>query len=57
MLQQGKDLSEKYTINRLLSQGQGWYGVYLFEGVIMIYKIQGQYVRLSRLGTAKELGK
>ena len=57
MLQQGKDLSEDYTVNRLLTQGQGWYGVYLFEDVIMIYKIQRQYVSLSRLGTAKELRK
>ncbi len=56
-LQKGNDLTEKYTVNRLINMGEGWYGCYVFDDIIMIYKIQGQYVKLSRLGTPKELGK
>ena len=57
VLQQEKDLSKKYTVNRLPAQGQGWYDCYVFEDIIMIYKIQGQYIKLSRLGTPRELEK
>ena len=57
ILQQEKDLSDKYTVNRIPAQGQGWYDCYVFEDIIMIYKIQGQYVKLSRLGIPKELEK
>jgi len=55
ILEQGKDLSKHYTVNRLISQGQGWFCVYLCGDIILIYKIQSQHIVLARLGTAKEL--
>ncbi len=57
MLQQGNDLSKKYVVNALLTHGQGWYDCYIYDDIIMIYKIEGQYVKLTRLGTPKELEK
>ncbi|MBC8379351.1 MAG: type II toxin-antitoxin system mRNA interferase toxin, RelE/StbE family [Planctomycetes bacterium] len=57
ILEKGDDLSEKYTVNRIPAQGPGWYDCYVFEDIIMIYKIQGRYVKLSRLGTPKKLQK
>jgi addiction module RelE/StbE family toxin len=57
MLQQGKELSEHYAVNRIPAQGMGWYDCYVYDNIIMIYKIEGQYVKLSRLGTPEELEK
>lgn len=57
MLQQGNDLSAKYVVNRIPAQGEGWYDCYVFDDIILIYKIEGQYVKLSRLVTPKELEK
>lgn len=57
MLEAGKDLTEQFNAHRLVSEGEGWFCCFVFEEIIMIYKIQGQYVKLSRLGTPKELEK
>ena len=57
LLQKDTDLPPKYIVNRLTAQGEGWYACYFYEDFVMIYKIQGQYIKLSRIGTAKELGK
>ena len=56
-LQQGDNLPEKYVVNPLIARGQGWYDCYVYDDIILIYKIEGQYVKLSRLGTPKELEK
>jgi len=57
ILQKGNDLSAKYTVNRIVSQGPGWYICYVLDDIVMTYKIEGQYIKLSRIGFAKELGK
>ena len=57
MLQQEQDLSSKFVVNRIPAEGKEWYDCYVYDDIIMIYKIQGQYVKLSRLGTPKELEK
>jgi addiction module RelE/StbE family toxin len=36
MLQQGKNLPEKYVVNPLLARGQGWYDCYVYDDIIMI---------------------
>ena len=54
-LQLGENLTEKYTVNRIPAEGVGWYVCYFYKDFILIYKVEGQYVKLSRLGTAKEL--
>jgi mRNA interferase YafQ len=57
VLRQGDELSEKYVVNTLLARGTGWYDCYVYDDIIMIYKVEGQYVKLIRLGTPKELEK
>ncbi len=57
ILHQGKDLSKKYAVNSIPAQGSGWYDCYVYDDIVMIYKIEGQYVKLSRLGTPKYLEK
>lgn len=57
ILQQGNSLAEEYVVNPLVAQGQGWYDCYIYENIIMIYKVEGNYVKLSRLGTPKDLEK
>lgn len=57
ILQKGSDLSAKCTVNRLVNQGPGWYICYVLDDLAMTYKIEGQYVKLSRIGFAKDLGK
>ena len=44
-------------MNQIPSKGRGWYDCYVYDDIVMIYKIEGQYVRLSRLGTPRELEK
>ncbi len=55
LLERGKDLSKEFAFNRLIAKGEGWHDCYVFEDIVMIYKVQGQYVRLSRIGTCEEL--
>ncbi len=56
-LQMGEDLSKKFIVNRIPAQGQGWHVCYFYEEYILIYKVERRYVKLSRLGTPKELEK
>lgn len=57
MLQEGEDLSEQFIVNRIPAQGQGWYVCYFYKEYVVIYKLEKQYVKLSRLGAPKELEK
>ena len=57
MIRQGKDLQAEYTVNRITDKGTGWYDCYIYADIVMIYKIEGQYIKLSRLGTPKDLEK
>lgn len=57
MLEEGKDITGQFNGHRLINEGEGWFCCFIFEDIIMIYKVQGQYVRLSRIGTPKELEK
>lgn len=57
MLRQGQDLPEEYVVNRIPDKGLGWYDCYVYADIIMIFKIEGQYVKLSRLGFPKDLEK
>ncbi len=57
ILQKSGDLSAKYTVNRMVNQGPGWYVCYILDDIAMTYKIEGQYIKLSRIGFAKDLGR
>lgn len=57
MLQQGQDVSEKFVLNRVLAAGEGWYACYFYDEYVLLYKTEGQYVKLARLGTPEELEK
>lgn len=57
MLEQGQDLAAPFNAHRLVNEGEGWFCCYIYEDIIMIYKVQGQYIKLSRLGTPGELEK
>lgn len=57
ILQKGDDLSVKYTVNRMVNRGPGWYVCYVMDDIAMTYKIVGQYIKLSRIGLIKDLGK
>lgn len=57
LLQTGKNLSSAYTVNQLKTQGEGWFDCYIYEDIVMIYKIQGQSVKLTRIGFTKDLFK
>lgn len=52
-----QDFSKTFTVNRLVKRGEGWFDCYVYDDIIMIYKIEGQYIKLSRLGTPQELEK
>jgi mRNA-degrading endonuclease YafQ of YafQ-DinJ toxin-antitoxin module len=54
-LQQGNDLSITFPVNKLAARGEGWFDCYVYEEIVIIYKIWGQYVTLSRIGTCEEL--
>ncbi|MDH4201890.1 MAG: type II toxin-antitoxin system YafQ family toxin [Phycisphaerae bacterium] len=55
LLQMGKDISKSFTVNRLINRGEGWYDCYITSDIVMIYMIQGQYVKLTAIGPAKEM--
>jgi mRNA-degrading endonuclease YafQ of YafQ-DinJ toxin-antitoxin module len=55
ILQQGKDLSRTFPVNKLAACGEGWFDCYVYEEIVIIFKIRGQYVTLSRIGTCEEL--
>ena len=55
ILQKREDLSKTFPVNKLAARGKGWFDCYVYEEIVMIYKIEGQYVTLSRIGTCKEL--
>jgi addiction module RelE/StbE family toxin len=57
MLQQGQNVSEKFVVNRVIAEGEGWYACYFYDKYVLLYKIEGQYVKLARLGTPRELEK
>ena len=46
-----------YIINKLLSKGSNWYDCYVYEEVIIIYRKEGDYLVLQRLGRAGDLYK
>ena len=55
LLQMGKDISKSFTVNRLIKRGEGWYDCYINSDIVMIYKIQGQYVKLTAIGYTIEM--
>lgn len=55
LLQMGKDISKSFTVNRLVKRGAGWYDCYITADIVMIYMIQGQSVKLTAIGPAKEM--
>ena len=57
LLQNNQDLSLEFASNKLMARGEGWYDCYIYEDIVMLYKIQGQYVKLSRIGTCENLYK
>ena len=57
MLEEGKDITGQFHAHRLNNEGEGWYYCYIYEDIVMIYKIQGQYVKLSRIEAAGKLKK
>lgn len=55
LLQEGKDISKSFTANRLINRGEGWHDCYITPEIIMIYRIQGQYVKLTEIGYVNEM--
>ena len=54
-LQTGKNLADYFTVNRVTSAGPGWYDCYLYEDVVIVYKIQGQRIVLATIGFPKDI--
>ena len=54
-LQTGKNLADSFTVNRIIAAGPGWYDCYLYEDIVLVYKIQGQRVLLATIGFSKEI--
>jgi len=42
-------------VNRIIAAGPGWYDCYLYEDIVLVYKIQGQRVLLATIGFSKEI--
>lgn len=57
MLEEGKDITGPFHGHRLMNEGEGWYYCYIYDDIVMIYKVQGHYVRLSRIEAAGKLEK
>lgn len=55
LLQMGKGLSSSFTVNRLTKRGEGWYDCYITADIVMIYMMQGQYVKLTAIGPVEEM--
>ena len=55
LLQTGKDISESFTVNRLINRGEGWCDCYITPEIVMGYRIQGQYVTLTEIGLINEM--
>ena len=55
LLQQGKNISKSFTVNRLVKRGEGWYDCYITSEIVMIYRIQGQSVKLTAIGPVDEM--
>lgn len=53
-LQKGKDLSGLFPVNRITARGAGWYDCYLYDEIVMFYRIQGQRVILTAIGFPNE---
>ncbi len=53
-LQTGRDLSEIFVVNKLRLLGPGWYDCYLYDGIVMIYRVYGQSILLLAVGYPKE---
>jgi addiction module RelE/StbE family toxin len=55
VLQTGKNLSDYFPVNKVTSAGPGWYDCYLYEDIVMVYKIQGQRIVLATIGFSSEI--
>jgi len=55
VLQTGHNLSDHFTVNRVPSAGPGWYDCYLYEDIVMVYKLQGQRVILATIGFPRDI--
>ncbi|MBL7215974.1 MAG: type II toxin-antitoxin system YafQ family toxin [Phycisphaerae bacterium] len=55
LLQAEKDISKSFTVNRLIKRGEGWFDCYITSEIVMIYAIQGQSIKLTAIGPAKEM--
>lgn len=55
LLQTGKDISKSFPVNRLIKRGEGWFDCYITSDIVMIYTIQGRYVKLTAIGSVKEM--
>ncbi len=54
-----QDPSTKFVTNRVVPDGAGWYECYIYKDkkveIILQYKIEGEYVILSQIGSEKDL--
>lgn len=55
LLQAGKDISQSFTVNRLVKRGEGWFDCYITSEVVMIYYVQGQSVKLTEIGFVNDM--
>jgi addiction module RelE/StbE family toxin len=55
LLQMDKDISKSFTVNRLIKRGEGWFDCYITPDIVMIYVVQGQYVKLTAIGPVDEM--
>lgn len=55
LFQTGKDISKSFPVNRLIKRGEGWFDCYVTSDIVIIYRIQGQSVKLTAIGPAKKM--
>ncbi len=55
-LQFGK-IPSAYAINELLAKGSHWYDCYIYQDIILVYRIDSTCLTLQRIGKAKDLYK
>lgn len=55
LLQANKDPSKAFPTNRLIKRGEGWFDCYITSDIVMIYRIQGQSVKLTAIGPVKAM--